>query len=203
MGERSSLWGRSGLPGPLRATHRRRCVPFLLPQVVARRWDRQSQSPSGSGCLGTGVLALGHETVCFVSLGPVALVLSLRVFFVKTLLPSWYLGVGVALALTLARLLLRDFRPLVPCPLLPGLWWQCRPWVDPVLLAWTYHCFSLGAWSLDLASSSVACHPSPFHGLARCGGFCMSPLFERLSVLFPGNMGSHFSGISRSVFGNV
>ena len=73
----------------------------------------------------------------------------------------------------------------------------------PVLLAWTYHCFSLGAWSLGLASSSVACHPSPFHGLARCGGWCMSPLFERLSVLFPGNMGSHFLGISRSVFGNV
>ena len=31
----------------------------------------------------------------------------------------------------------------------------------------------------------------------------MSPLFEMLSVLFPGNMGSHFLGISRSVFGNV
>ena len=29
-GERYSLWGRSGLPGPLRATHRRRCVPFLF-----------------------------------------------------------------------------------------------------------------------------------------------------------------------------
>ena len=73
----------------------------------------------------------------------------------------------------------------------------------PVLLAWTYHCLSLGAWSLDLASSSVACIPSPFHGLARCGGLCMFPLFEMLSVLFPGNMGSHFLGISRSVFGNV
>ena len=149
------------------------------------------------------MLALSHETVCFVFLGPVALVLSLRVFFVMNLLSSWYLGVGVALALTLARLLLRDFGPLVPRPLLSGLWWRCRPWVDLVLLAWTYHCFSFGAWSLDLASSSVACHPSPFRGLARCGGMCMSPLFEMLSVLFPGNMGSHFLGISRSVFGNV
>ena len=62
------------------------------------------------------MLALGHEPVGFVSLGPVALVLSLRVFFVKNLLSSWYLGVGVALALTLARLLLRDFGPLVPSP---------------------------------------------------------------------------------------
>ena len=78
---------------------------------------------------GHGVLALGHETVCFVSLGPVALVLSLCVFFVKNLLSSWYLGVGVALALTLARLLLRDFGPLVPRPLLPGLWFRCWSWV--------------------------------------------------------------------------
>ena len=75
------------------------------------------------------MLALGHETLCFVSLGPITLVLSLRVFFVKNLLSSWYLGVGVALALTLARLLLRDFGPLVPRPLLPGLWWLCRDWV--------------------------------------------------------------------------
>ena len=76
-----------------------------------------------------GVLALGHETVCFVALGSVALVLSLRVFFVKTLLSSWYLGVGVALALTLARQLLRDFGPLVPRPLLLVLWWRCWFWV--------------------------------------------------------------------------
>ena len=35
MGEGYSLWGRSCFPGPLGATHRRRCVPFILPQVVA------------------------------------------------------------------------------------------------------------------------------------------------------------------------
>ena len=174
-----------------------------LPQFVACRWDRRSQSPSGSGCLGAGVRALGHETVCFVSLGLVALVLSLRVFFVKNLLSSWYLGVGVALALTLARLLLRDFGPLVPLPPSTGSVVALLVQGIPVLLAWTYHCFSLGAWSLDLASSSVACHPSPSRGLARLGGLCMSPLFEMLSVLFRGNIGSHFLGISRSVFGSV
>ena len=81
--------------------------------------------------------------------------------------------------------------------------WQCGTCVDPVLLAWTYHCFLLGAWSLGLASSSVACHPSPSHGLARLGGSCMSPHFAMLSVLFPGNVGSHFLGISRSLCGNV
>ena len=68
------------------------------------------------------MLALGHETVCLVSLGLGALVLSLRVFFVKTLLSSWWTGVGVALALILARLLLRDCCPLVPRTLLLVLW---------------------------------------------------------------------------------
>ena len=47
--------------------------------------------------------------------------------------------------------------------------WRCGTWVVPVLLAWTSHCFRLGAWSLGLASSSVACHPSPSQGLARLG----------------------------------
>ena len=56
--------------------------------------------------------------------------------------------------------------------------WRCGTWVDPALLAWTYHCFRLGAWSLGLASSSVASHPSPSHGLARLGGSGMSPQFE-------------------------
>ena len=66
------------------------------------------------------MLALGHETVCFVSLGLGALVLSLRIFFVKNLLSSWWMG--VALALILARLLLRGCCPLVPRNPLPVLW---------------------------------------------------------------------------------
>ena len=37
-----------------------------------------------------------------------------------------------------------------------SVWWRSGPWVDPGLLAWTYHCIRLGDWSLDLASSSVA-----------------------------------------------
>ena len=78
----------------------------------------------GSGCLGTGVLALGHEMVCFVSLGLGALVLSPRTFFVKNLLSSWW--TGVALALILARLLLRGCCPLVPRNLLPVLWVAVR-----------------------------------------------------------------------------
>ena len=49
-----------------------------------------SVSPSGSGCLGSGVLGLVHDAVGVVSRVPGALVLSLSVFFVKYLLSSWY-----------------------------------------------------------------------------------------------------------------
>ena len=144
------------------------------------------------------MLALGHETVCFVSLGPVALVLSLRVFFVKNLLSSWYLGVGVALALTLARLLLRDFGPLVPRPLLPGLWWRC--WSRVARSCSPGH---ITASVLVPGPWTWLPRLSPAFRLPSMGCLCLSPLFEMLSVLFPGNMGSHFLGISRSVFGNV
>ena len=68
----------------------------------------------------TGMLALSHEAVCFVSLGLGALVLLLRIFFVKNLRSSWWTGVGVAL--TLAWLLLRGCCPLVPRRLLPVMW---------------------------------------------------------------------------------
>ena len=149
------------------------------------------------------MLTLGHETVCFVSLGPVALVLSLRVFFVKNLLSSWYLGVGVALALTLARLLLRDFGPLVPRPLLPGLWWRCWSWVARSCSSGhiTVSVLVPGPWTwLPRLSPAIRL---PTMGWLGWGVLCMSPLFEMLSVLFPGNIGSHFLGISRSAFGGV
>ena len=90
----------------------------MLPQVVAWRRDRLLLAPDA---VVTGVLALGHETVCFVSLGLGALVLSLRLFFVKNLLSSWWTGVDVVLALILARLLLRGCCPLVPRSLPPVL----------------------------------------------------------------------------------
>ena len=69
----------------------------------------------------TGVLAFGHEKICFVYLGLGALVLSLCLFFVKNLLSSWWTGVDVVLALVLARLLLRGYCPLVLRNLLPVL----------------------------------------------------------------------------------
>ena len=84
-----------------------------------------------------------------------------------------------------------------------SVWWWSGTWVDPVLLSWTYHCFRLGDWSLGRPASSVACRPSPSHGLARLGVHVCLHTFEMLSVLFPGNIGLHFLGISRSFFGNV
>ena len=58
-----------------------------------------------------GVLALGHDTVCFVSLELGALVLSLCLFFVMNLLSSWWTGVDVVLAPILARLRLGAVAP--------------------------------------------------------------------------------------------
>ena len=69
----------------------------------------------------TSVLALGHGTVCFVSLKLGALVLSLRLFLEKNLLSSWWTGEDVALVLILARLLLRGGCPSVPRSLPPVL----------------------------------------------------------------------------------
>ena len=63
----------------------------------------------------------------------------------------------------------------------------------------------LPTWCLVLGPCFLVCRlPSvSLPWLARLGGSCMSPLFEMLSVLFPGNIGSHFFGISRSFCGNV
>ena len=151
----------------------------------------------------TGVLALGHETVCFVSLGLGALVLSLRLFFVKNLLSSWWTGVDVALVLILARLLLRGCCPLVPRSLPPVL---CGGRAGPgfpgparldisLLTTWR---LVLGPCFLVRRLPSVA-----FPWVGPVGGSCMSPHFEMLSVLFPGNIGFHFFRISRSFLGYV
>ena len=150
------------------------------------------------------MLAFGHGTVCFVSLEFGALVLSLRLFFVKNLLSSWWTGVDVALALILARLLLRgccSFVPRILPPVLcgggagPSLTLACSPGHI------TAYGLETGPWGL--ASSFVFLPSAAFPWDGTVEGSCMSPHFEMLSVLFPGNIGFHFLGISRSFFGNV
>ena len=156
-----------------------------LPQVVACRWDRRSPSPSGSGCLGTGVLALVHETVGFVSLGPVALVLFAPCLLCEELAVILVFGGGCGACAHPCEATASGLWSLGSSLPYTGSVVAVLVWCCPVLLAWTDHCFSLGAWFLDLAPSSVACRPSPSHGLA---GLCLSPLFEMVSVLFHGNI---------------
>ena len=203
MGDRYSLWGRSGFPGPLRATHRWWCVPFLFAtgcsvkvgsSISVSFWLRMpghggtgSRSRNGLFC----VPWAGRTR----AVAPCLLCEELAVILV--------LGCGCGASAPPCEATASGFWSLGSSPPSTRSVVAVLVLGFPVLPAWTYHCFSLGAWFLGLASSSVACHSSPSHGLARLGGLCMSPLFEMLSVLFPGIIGSHFFGISRSVFGSV
>ena len=106
VGDCYILCGRSGVPGPLG----RRIVSDAS-RSCCRRLQHEGRIVGLSLLLApdtvvTGVLAFGHETVCFVYLGLGA---------------SWWTGVGVVLALVLARLLLRGYCPLVPRNLPPVL----------------------------------------------------------------------------------
>ena len=150
------------------------------------------------------VLTLGHGTVCFVSLELGALVLSLRLFFVKNLLSSWWMGEDVELALILARLLLRGCCPSVPRSLPPVL---CSGEAGPGL---TQACspghitasdLETGPWALIPRSCSY--HLPPSHGMSWLGVRVCLYIFEMLPVLFPGNIGFHFLRISRSFLGTV
>ena len=118
----------------------------------------------------TGVLALGHGTVCFVSLELGALMQLLRLFFVKNLLSSWWTGEDVALALIFARLLLRVCCPSVPLCLTPVL---CGGETGPGL---TRACspghittYDLETCSWALLPRSCSYHPPPSHGISRLG----------------------------------
>ena len=129
MGDCYSLWVRSGFPGPLRATHRWRCVPFLFATGSCVSVRSSISVSSWLRMPGHGVAGSWSRTgrFCVPWAGrtrAVALCL-----LCEELAVILVLGVGVALALTLARLLLRDFGPLVPRSLLPGLWWRCWSWV--------------------------------------------------------------------------
>ena len=90
---------------------------------------------------------------------------------------------GVALALALAWLLLRDCGSLGPRFLLPGLWWWCRSG-----LAWP---------CLPGRFPASVLVPGPWAGLPR-----LSPSLGSVRLVVFG-FGLHFLGISRSVFGCV
>ena len=111
---------------------------------------------------------------------------------------------GVALALALAWLLLRDCGSLGASLPSTGFVVAMQVRACPVLLAWAVPCFSLGAWSLGRAASSVAFHPSPSLGSVRLVVLgSVSTSLEMAFLFFHGIVVAHFLGISRSVFGCV
>ena len=74
--------------------------------------------------------------------------------------------------------------------------------VCPRLVCLDIHYLRPGVWSLGQASSLVLLPSATFPWNVTVGGVCMSPLFRMLFVLFPGNIGLHSFGISRSFLSN-
>ena len=202
MGDRFSLWVRSGFLACLGRRIVWRCVPFLFAlvyNVVGSSISVLLLAPDAwaRGCWLLVTLpsvscpvSRSHSCCRSVSLcEELAVILVLRGGSCACALSCgapasglWFLGASLPSTGSVVAVL------VLGCP---------------VLLAWTVPCFSLGAWSLIPASSSVACHPSPSLGLARLVGLCLSPLVEMVSLLFHGNIVAHFWGISRSVFAGV
>ena len=112
---------------------------------------------------------------------------------------------GVALALALAWLLLRNCGSLGPRFLLPDLWWRCWSGVARSCSPGQFPASVLGPgpWpGLPRLSPSI-CLP-PFLGSARLVVLgSVSTSLEMAFLFFHGIVVAHFLGISRSVFGCV
>ena len=156
------------------------------------------------GVLSGSLLALGHETVCFVSLGLGALVLSLCVFFVCEELAVILVGGGgcgasahPCEASASGLLSLGSSHPstgAVGGGAGPGLTRSCSPGhitaSDLVPSPWAL---------LPRLSPAIRLPPMGWLGWGVC--VCLHVL--KCCLLFPGNIGSHFFGISRFFCGNV
>ena len=136
MGDCYILCGRSGVTWSALLPIVSDASGSFLPQGVARRSYRRPLSPSGSGCRCHWYAGSQLLNGLFVSLELSALVLSLRLFFEKNLAVILVGGRGCGTrthpcgASTLGQL------PLGSSPPSTGpVWWQCRPWFDPGLLA--------------------------------------------------------------------
>ena len=143
----------------------------------------------------TRVLALGHGTVCFVSLELCALVLLLCIFFGRTCCHP-----GGRVWVWLSRSPLRGycFGAVVPWFLTTfsrSCGWHSRSWV-----ARSCSPGHLTASDLVTGPRTMLPRPSPSHGLARLGVRVCLHTFGLLSFLFPGNIRLQFLGISRSFF---
>ena len=83
MGDCYILCGRSDVTWSSLAAHRQRCERFPFAARCNRKSYQRPLSPSSSGCRCHGGADSRSRTVCFVSLELGALVLPLRLFFVK------------------------------------------------------------------------------------------------------------------------
>ena len=169
MGDCYILCGRSGVTWSAWATHRQRCERFLfaagcsLKELLKTTVSFWLRMPLSRVCL---LSVTERSVLCPLSSvrSCCRSVSSLR----GTLLSSWWEGEVVALALILARLLLRGSCPLVPrcLPLVlcgggagPGFTRACSS-----RHITTYY-LETGPWALLPRSFSY--HPPPSHGMSR------------------------------------
>ena len=145
----------------------------------------------------TGVLALGHETVCFVSLGLCALVLLLRIFFGRTCCHP-----GGRVWVWRSRSPLRGycFGAVMTVPWFLATFYRLCGWRSGSWVARSCSPGHVTASDLVTGPRTMLPRPSPSHGLAQLGVRVCLHTFGLLSFLFPGNIGLHFLEISRSFF---
>ena len=172
----------------------------FLPQSVAWRSYRRPLSPSGSGCRCHGCAGsrsrnglfcvswarcsravaqslLWEELCCHPGGGA-------RVWLSCSSLQGYYLGAVATRFLTSFHWFCVVAAQALVCP------GPARLDIS-LLTSWV--------WSLGQASSLVRLPSAAFPWDVTVAGSCMSPHFEMLCVLFPGNIGLHFFRISRSL----
>ena len=136
MGDCYILCGRSGVTWTALLRIVSDASSSFLPQGVARRSYRRPLSPSGSGCRCHGYAGSRLHNGLFVSLELGALVLSLHLFFEKNFTVILVGGRVCGTRTHPCGAATQGQLPLGSLPPSTGpVWWQCRPWFYPSLLA--------------------------------------------------------------------
>ena len=198
-----SCAGGQVLPGPLGLRIVSDASGSFLPQGVAWRSYRRPLSPSGSGCRchwcagswsRNGLFCVPWAR-CSRAVAPSLLWEELcchpgggaREWLSRSSLRGHYLGAVAPRFLATFHQFFVVAAQALGCP-------------GPAHLDIYY--LRPGVWSSGQASSFVLLPSAVFLWDVTVGGSCMSPHFEMMSVLFPGNIGLHFFRISRSFLSN-
>ena len=196
-----SCAGSQGLPDPLWLRIVSDASVSLLPHGVTGRSYRRPLSPSSSGCRCHG----GADSRPRNGLFRVRWARCFRATAPSLLCEELCCHPGGGARVWLSRSYLRGYLGATAPRLLASLHWFCvvavQALVCPGPVCLDIHFLRPGVWSLGQPSAFVLLPSFPWD--VTVGGSCMSPRFEMLSVLFPGNIGYHFFGISRSFLGNV